>query len=185
MKLDWDRVWVTVHAGDPQLKLGPDEVAIELWQQVGMPVGADRPAADLGELLVRRRPRAVRARLGALLRLGRGARLRRARLRAGVHALRALPRVLEPRLHGVRAARRRHADAAPEGEHRHRPRPRARRGDPAGRHVRLRHRRLPADHGLDRGRVGRRVRRLAGGDEGAPDPGRPRPWDDVPRRATG
>ncbi len=37
MKLDWDRVWVTVHAGDPQLKLGPDEVAIELWQKVGMP----------------------------------------------------------------------------------------------------------------------------------------------------
>jgi alanyl-tRNA synthetase len=38
MQLDWDRVWVTVHAGDPQLKLGPDEVAIELWQKVGMPI---------------------------------------------------------------------------------------------------------------------------------------------------
>jgi alanyl-tRNA synthetase len=38
MRLDWDRIWVTVHAGDPQLKLGPDEVAIELWQKVGMPV---------------------------------------------------------------------------------------------------------------------------------------------------
>ncbi|HUF01917.1 MAG TPA: alanine--tRNA ligase [Gaiellaceae bacterium] len=38
MQLDWDRVWVTVHAGDPQLKLGPDEVAIELWQRVGMPI---------------------------------------------------------------------------------------------------------------------------------------------------
>ncbi len=38
MKLDWDRVWVTVHAGDPRLKLGPDEVAIELWQRSGMPV---------------------------------------------------------------------------------------------------------------------------------------------------
>ena len=37
MKLDWDRVWITVHAGDPQLKLGPDEVAIELWKQNGMP----------------------------------------------------------------------------------------------------------------------------------------------------
>ncbi len=37
MRLDWDRIWVTVHAGDPQFKLGPDEVAIELWQQVGMP----------------------------------------------------------------------------------------------------------------------------------------------------
>ncbi len=37
MKLDWDRVWVSVFAGDPQLKLGPDEVAIELWEKIGMP----------------------------------------------------------------------------------------------------------------------------------------------------
>ena len=37
MKLDWDRIWVTVHAGDPQMKLGPDEVAIELWTRIGMP----------------------------------------------------------------------------------------------------------------------------------------------------
>ncbi len=38
MKLDWEHVWASVHAGDPQLKLGPDEVAIELWQRVGMPI---------------------------------------------------------------------------------------------------------------------------------------------------
>jgi alanyl-tRNA synthetase len=38
MKLDWDRLWVTVHAGDPQFKLGPDEVAIDLWQKAGMPL---------------------------------------------------------------------------------------------------------------------------------------------------
>ncbi len=37
MKLDWDRVWVTVHEGDEQMKLGPDEVAIDLWQKAGMP----------------------------------------------------------------------------------------------------------------------------------------------------
>ena len=37
MRLDWDRVWATVHAGDPQLKLGPDEVTIELWKKIGMP----------------------------------------------------------------------------------------------------------------------------------------------------
>ena len=37
MKLDWDRVWVSVHAGDPGLGLGPDEVAIENWKRVGMP----------------------------------------------------------------------------------------------------------------------------------------------------
>jgi alanyl-tRNA synthetase len=38
MNLDWDRVWVTVHAGDPELGLGPDETAIELWERIGMPL---------------------------------------------------------------------------------------------------------------------------------------------------
>jgi alanyl-tRNA synthetase len=37
LQLDWDRVWVTVHAGDPGFKLGPDEEAIALWEQIGMP----------------------------------------------------------------------------------------------------------------------------------------------------
>jgi len=37
LRLDWDRLWVSVHAGDPELRLGPDEEAIELWQAVGMP----------------------------------------------------------------------------------------------------------------------------------------------------
>jgi alanyl-tRNA synthetase len=37
LKLDWDRIWVSVHAGDPELELGPDEVAIDLWKRVGMP----------------------------------------------------------------------------------------------------------------------------------------------------
>src|SRR5579884_2274033 len=37
LHLDWDRVWVSVHAGDPGLKLGPDEEAIKLWEQIGMP----------------------------------------------------------------------------------------------------------------------------------------------------
>ena len=35
--IDWDRIWATVHAGDPGLGLGADEVAIELWEKVGMP----------------------------------------------------------------------------------------------------------------------------------------------------
>jgi alanyl-tRNA synthetase len=35
--LDWDRLWATVHAGDPELDLGPDEVAIGLWEKIGMP----------------------------------------------------------------------------------------------------------------------------------------------------
>ncbi len=37
LRLDWDRIWVSVHAGDPELGLGPDEVAIELWEKIGMP----------------------------------------------------------------------------------------------------------------------------------------------------
>ena len=37
LRLDWDRIWVTVHAGDPQLGLGEDAVAIELWEGVGVP----------------------------------------------------------------------------------------------------------------------------------------------------
>jgi alanyl-tRNA synthetase len=37
LRLDWDRIWVTVHAGDPQLGLGEDEVAIELWERIGVP----------------------------------------------------------------------------------------------------------------------------------------------------
>ena len=37
MRLDWDRIWVSVFAGDPGLGLGPDEVTIGFWEKVGMP----------------------------------------------------------------------------------------------------------------------------------------------------
>ena len=37
LQLDWDRIWVTVHAGDPVFKLGPDETAIKHWEAIGMP----------------------------------------------------------------------------------------------------------------------------------------------------
>ncbi len=37
LKLDWDRIWPSVHAGDPELGLGPDEEAIRLWEKVGIP----------------------------------------------------------------------------------------------------------------------------------------------------
>jgi alanyl-tRNA synthetase len=37
LRLDWDRIWVSVHAGDPELRLGPDEAAIDLWRQIGVP----------------------------------------------------------------------------------------------------------------------------------------------------
>jgi len=35
--LDWDRIWVSVHAGDPELQLGPDQEAIDLWERIGVP----------------------------------------------------------------------------------------------------------------------------------------------------
>src|SRR5581483_545996 len=37
MKLDFDRIWVSVFAGDPELGLGEDEVAIAHWEKKGMP----------------------------------------------------------------------------------------------------------------------------------------------------
>jgi alanyl-tRNA synthetase len=37
LKLDWDRVWISVHAGDPELRLGEDGVAIAAWEKIGMP----------------------------------------------------------------------------------------------------------------------------------------------------
>jgi alanyl-tRNA synthetase len=37
LRLDWERIWVTVHAGDPAFDLGPDETAIRHWQEIGMP----------------------------------------------------------------------------------------------------------------------------------------------------
>jgi alanyl-tRNA synthetase len=35
--LDWDRIWISVFAGDPELGLPPDEVAIAHWLEVGVP----------------------------------------------------------------------------------------------------------------------------------------------------
>ena len=142
----------------------------------------DRGAAELGELLVGRRAGALRARLRDLLRLGRGVRMRRPRLCARLPALRPIPRVLEPRLHGVRAARGPDSDAAPDAERRYRPGRRASGRDHARRPVRLRDGRLPGDHGLDRGGERGCLGRRRDRDEGAPGARRPRPRDDLSRR---
>ncbi len=37
MKLDLDRIWVSVFAGDPELELNEDEVAVAAWERIGMP----------------------------------------------------------------------------------------------------------------------------------------------------
>jgi alanyl-tRNA synthetase len=37
LRLPWERIWVSVHAGDPELRLGPDQEAIDLWLAIGMP----------------------------------------------------------------------------------------------------------------------------------------------------
>jgi alanyl-tRNA synthetase len=37
MRLDLERVWATVFAGDPELRLGRDEVAVAAWERVGIP----------------------------------------------------------------------------------------------------------------------------------------------------
>jgi alanyl-tRNA synthetase len=37
MKVDFDRFWVSVFAGDPELGLGEDEEAIRLWEAKGVP----------------------------------------------------------------------------------------------------------------------------------------------------
>jgi alanyl-tRNA synthetase len=37
LQIPWERIWATVHAGDPQLELGADETAIGLWEEVGLP----------------------------------------------------------------------------------------------------------------------------------------------------
>ena len=38
MGLDPEKLWATVHEGDPLLELGEDTVAIEAWKRVGIPV---------------------------------------------------------------------------------------------------------------------------------------------------
>ena len=163
------------------LGLDEDTVAIEAWKRVGIPperivrLGKDNfwQAAETGP---------VRALLGDLLRPRRRARLRPRRLPPGLR-VRPLHGVLQPRLHGVRPAAGQRARAAADPERRHRPRPRARRVPAPGRRLGLRHRRLPADHGLGRGRVrASPTATSAGRDEGAPRARRPRPRDVVPDR---
>ena len=156
MGLEPDRLWATVHEGDPVLELDEDTVAIEAWGRVGVPperivrlgkdnfwqAGETGPCGQCSEIFYDR---------------GEQLRVRRSRVRP--RPLRPLHGDLQPRLHGVRPAARQRARAAAEPERRHRARPRAHRLRAPGRRLGLRHRRLPADHGLGRRAVGRRLRR--------------------------
>ena len=127
--LDWDRDLGERPRRRPRAEARPRPGGDRPLGEDRDAAGADRAAAELGELLVGRRPGAVRAGLRDLLGLGRRDRLRR-RLPARLLELRALPRVLEPRLHGVRAPPGQHADAAAQAEHRHGHGPRADGADP-------------------------------------------------------
>ena len=72
---------------------------------------------------------------------------------------RPLHRDLEPRVHAVRPARRRHARPAAEAEHRHRRGPRAQPARRAGQDVDLGHRRVPPAHRAGRAAHRRALRR--------------------------
>ena len=92
-------IWITVFAGDDELGLGPDEEAIEAWLEIGVPrerivecprsenfwqAGPTGPCGPCSELY-----------------LDRGVEFGQAR-RPSRRRERALPRVLEPRVHAVR-----------------------------------------------------------------------------------
>ena len=130
-----------------ELGLGPDEESIEIWREIGVPderivrlpasenfwqAGPTGPCGPCSEMYLDR---------------GRefGARRSAPRRRH-----RPLPGVLEPRLHDLRAARRRVAHRPAPAQHRYRARPRADGDDPAGRRFGLRHRCL---HAADRARA--------------------------------
>ena len=121
-------LWVTVFEGDEELGLGPDEEAIEAWVSVGVPreriVGCPRRRTSGRPA---RPARAARARSSTTTAGSSSATRRPPRRRE-----RALPRVLEPRVHAVRAGPGQHADAAAGAEHRHRARAQPHGGDPPG-----------------------------------------------------
>ena len=93
---------------------------------------------------------------------------------------RALPRVLEPRVHAVRAARRRLADRSAAPEHRHGAGPRPDGGDPPGRPVGLRDEPLHAADRARRGALGQDIRQRLRHDAGAARSRRPRPRRHLP-----
>ena len=150
-------IWVTVFEGDDELGLGPDEEAIEAWLAIGVPRERIVAAAALGELLAGGPDRAVRAVLASSTSTAGSSSASEDDLPG--RRQRALPRVLEPRVHAVRPGPEWHADAAAGAEHRHRARPQPPGRDPAGHRLGLRDRPVPAADRARRGAQRQALRR--------------------------
>ena len=138
---------------------------------------AHRAAGPRGQLLAVGPDGTVRPVLGAVP--GSRARLR-PRRRSPRRRHRALPGVLEPRVHAVRAARGLLAHGAAAEEHRHRHGARPDGGDAPGRAVGVRDRLLPSPGRVRRAAVGPPVRAGRRHHARAARAGRPRPRGRVP-----
>ena len=120
-----------------------------LWRKIaGLPDGEDHPHRHLRQFLVDGRDRAMRPVLGDLLRPGRAPRWRPARQPG--RGRRPVPRILEPRLHAIRAGDEGRAPRAAASVDRHRHGARAHRRAAARCDVELRHRPVPRAHRGDR-----------------------------------
>ena len=174
-----DDIWITVFAGDEELGLGPDEEAIEAWLEIGVPrerivecprsenfwqAGPTGPCGPCSELY-----------------LDRGIEFGKPDDLPG-RRQRAVPRVLEPRVHAVRSEPGEHADAAAGQEHRHRAGSQPAGADPAGHAVGVRDRSVRAADRARRGAVRVPLRPGLPDRPGAAAAGRPQPGDDVPDR---
>ena len=168
--LDGDRLWVTVH---DERRRGRAALA----RQGRRPARAHPAHGRRGQLLGHGRDRALRSRLGDLLRQGRGLRPRR-RAQARRRAT-ASSRSGTSSSCSTTATPAGDADRAAAQEHRHRCRLRADPARPPGRRVGLRHRPVRADH--RRGGLRPRHRLRDGStatDVALRRPGRPRPRHD-------
>ena len=128
-KMPPERLVVSIFKGEHGIPR--DDEAFELWRQVRAGRTHSR-ARRRRQLLADGRNGPVRPLLGDLLR--------------SRHRHRSGNRDLEQRVHGVRAQRGRHADAAARAVHRHRHGPRAHHGRAAAEGLQLRHRSLHAHH---------------------------------------
>ena len=149
-------IWITVFAGDDELGLGPDEEAIEAWLEIGVPRERIVECPRSENFWECRPDRALRPVLGAVPRPR--PRVRQAR-RPPRRRQRALPRVLEPRVHAVRPEPGERADAAAGEEHRHRPRAQPDGGDPPGQADGVRDRPVRAADRARRGALAAALRR--------------------------